>query len=106
LDSSPRHPDGTPRLLATGGGGYHPVAVARAWTGLWAVLSGRELGAEIPPAGAALLRSVRWEGETEDEPARLFACLTDEPAEGPVRAEIRALAQRIPTHPFFSRRAR
>jgi acetoin utilization protein AcuC len=106
VDSSPRHPDGTPRLLATGGGGYHPVAVARAWTGLWAVLSGRELGAEIPPAGAALLRKVRWEGDAEDEPARLFAALTDEPTEGPVRAEIRALGRRIPSHPFFSRRAR
>lgn len=106
VDSSPRHPDGTPRLLATGGGGYHPIAVARAWTGLWAVLSGRELATAIPPAGAELLRRVRWEGAAEDEPAALFDALTDAPSEGPVRAEIRTLAQRIPTHPFFAQRTR
>ncbi|HSD42238.1 MAG TPA: acetoin utilization protein AcuC [Burkholderiales bacterium] len=102
VDSSPRHPDGTPRLVATGGGGYHPIAVARAWTGLWAVLSGRELDAAVPPAGAELLRSVLWEGGEDDEPGRLFESLADEPADGPVREEIRALARRIPTHPFLS----
>jgi len=102
VDASPRHADGTPRLVVTGGGGYHPIAVARAWTALWGILSERELGAKIPPAGADLLRSVRWESDAEDEPTSLFDSLADEPGDGPVREEIRALARRIPTHPFFS----
>jgi acetoin utilization protein AcuC len=102
VDASPRHADGTPRLVVTGGGGYHPIAVARAWTARWGILSGRELGAWIPPAGAKLLRSVRWESDAEVEPTSLFDSLADEPGDGPVREEIRALARRIPTHPYFS----
>ena len=34
---TPRHPSGVPRLLVLGGGGYHPIALARCWTGVWAV---------------------------------------------------------------------
>jgi acetoin utilization protein AcuC len=103
VETSPRHADGTPRLLATGGGGYHPIAVARAWTGLWAVLSGRALAAAIPAAGVEVLRGVPWGEEDGDEPERLRAFLTDEPEDGPVREEVRALARRIPAHPFLSR---
>lgn len=102
VETSPRHVDGTPRLLATGGGGYHPIAVARAWTGLWALLSGRELGTALPPAAVELLRGVPWERDDEEEPEGLRARLTDEPTNGPVRAEVRALARRIRTHPFLS----
>jgi acetoin utilization protein AcuC len=103
VDAAPRHADGTPRVAATGGGGYHPIAVARAWTRLWGVLSGRELDGAISFQGVELLRGVRWEHEEADVPAYLFTSLNDETADGPVRAEIRALARRIPTHPFLSR---
>jgi acetoin utilization protein AcuC len=100
VETSPRHPDGTPRLLATGGGGYHPIATARAWAGLWGVLSGRALGDEIPPPGGELLRALPWEDEDDDAPGR-YVSLRDPPSEGPVRAEIRALAQRLARHPFL-----
>jgi acetoin utilization protein AcuC len=103
VESAPRHPDGTPRLLATGGGGYHPLVVARAWAGLWGLLSGRDLDDAIPPEGTALLESVPWEhDEGTADPARLCVWRTDVPAAGPIRAEVRALAARIATHPFIA----
>ena len=103
VDTSPRHADGTPRLLATGGGGYHPVATARAWTGLWGVLSGRELGDAIPPRGVALLRAIRWEADDADDHQDRTLSLSDRVSEGPVREEIHALARRVALHPFFAR---
>ncbi len=36
--------------VALGGGGYHPVNVARAWTLAWSIMRGRELGQESLPA--------------------------------------------------------
>jgi acetoin utilization protein AcuC len=89
--------------MATGGGGYHPLAVARAWAGLWAILSGREIEEAIPAAGTALLRAVPWEhDEDAADPERLYLSRTDAPADGPIREEVRALAARAATHPFFA----
>lgn len=107
LESAPRHADGTPRVLVTGGGGYHPLALARAWTGLWALLSGRQLPEDLPVAGSALLRAVGWELD-EDEPhyARMFASRLDEAAPRPVRPEIRALREALRRHPYLAPRRR
>ena len=53
-DLAARHCDG--RWLATGGGGYRPVAVIpRAWAAVWATQTGRELPDELDPAWRA-----RW----------------------------------------------
>ena len=102
LDTSPRHAGGTPRLLVTGGGGYHPLLLARAWTGLWALLSGRELPAAIPAAGAAALRSADWLVD-EDEPyfSNLFASRVDHPEPGKISQQIQRIAEDIPRHPYF-----
>ncbi|MGC9238471.1 MAG: acetoin utilization protein AcuC [Acidithiobacillus sp.] len=90
----------SPRLLVLGGGGYHPIALARCWTGLWAILSGRTLDDALPAAGSALLRAVEWELDDEDAPdySRQFAFLRDEAQEGPVRAEIHQRLQHLVTH--------
>src|SRR5581483_7506323 len=47
--------DVAPRLLALGGGGYNPWAVARCWAGVWAVLAGIDPGAPPTPAALAVL---------------------------------------------------
>jgi acetoin utilization protein AcuC len=103
IESSPRHADGTPRLLVTGGGGYHVLGVARAWAGLWALLSGRDLPHPIPAAGAQALRASGWDLD-EDEPwfADLFLSRLDAPIALPVREEIRRLAALVKRHRFFT----
>ncbi len=103
LASAPRHPDGTPRLLVTGGGGYHPLILARAWAGVWALLSGRDLPAELPAAGAAALRAVSWDMD-EDESwfASLFESRFDDFPAAPVRDAVAALADSIQHHPFLN----
>jgi acetoin utilization protein AcuC len=76
--------------------------VARAWTGLWGVLSGRALGDAIPPRGGELLRSIRWEQDDDDDDApERYLWLRDRAADGPVREELRVLAHRVALHPFF-----
>ncbi|MBI4194045.1 MAG: acetoin utilization protein AcuC [Betaproteobacteria bacterium] len=102
LESAPRHADGTPRLLVTGGGGYHPLLLARAWTGLWALLSGRELPEEIPASGAEAMRGANWRLD-EDEPyfADLFRFRLDRPTAMQVRPSARELAAAVARHPFL-----
>ena len=102
IETSPQHADGTPRLLVTGGGGYHPLVLARAWTGLWALLSGRELPEALPPAGAAALRAVNWDLD-EEEPyfEQLFCSRLDELSGTSVRPEIDALILSLQQHPVF-----
>jgi len=102
MDTVPRHPDGTPRLAVTGGGGYHPLLLARAWTGLWALLSGRALPEAIPPAGAEALRGAGWQLD-EDEPyfESLFARRIDAPGPAAIREPIRELARAVLRHPYL-----
>jgi acetoin utilization protein AcuC len=100
---SPTHPDGTPRLLVTGGGGYHPLALARCWAGVWALLSGRHLPADLPDAARDVLRAVDWDLD-EDEPhfERFFASRVDDALEGPVRPEVLGRVGRLlDRHPLF-----
>ncbi len=102
LEAAPRHADGTPRLLVTGGGGYHPLVLARAWTGLWALLSGRELPAAIPAQGERILRAVGWDQDADEAHyPRLFESRLDECVAAPVRPEIECLIARLGAHPFW-----
>ncbi len=93
-------------VLATGGGGYHPLVLARAWTGVWALLSGRVLPVALPPEASAALRAVGW-GEDEDEPyyEGLFTSRLEPREERPVRPEIHALARAVSRHVQGARRA-
>jgi acetoin utilization protein AcuC len=99
IEESPRAADGTPRLMVTGGGGYHPLVVARAWTGIWGLLSGRDLPATIPAAGRALLAAVTWDLDDDEDHAALLASRLDPPRSQEMRPEIAALASRIAMHP-------
>ena len=102
VDSAPRHADGTPRLMATGGGGYHPLLVARAWTGLWAILSGRALPAAIPEKGADILRQVAWDRDDEDAfTASLLESRLDGTPDESIRDEVREIADLVLQHPYL-----
>lgn len=106
LADSPRHRDGTPRLMVLGGGGYHPLTLARCWAGVWALLSGRELPEAIPAAGQALLREVDWDQDEDEEWfAGLFTSRLDADRSGPIRPELEALCTRLQSeHPLFRRK--
>jgi acetoin utilization protein AcuC len=94
--------ESAPRLLVTGGGGYHPLLVARAWTGLWALLSGRDLPHDIPAAGAEVLRGADWRMD-EEAPyfAGLFRSRLDRLVSLAVRPAIRELAASVLKHPYL-----
>lgn len=103
LADAPTHVDGTPRLAVLGGGGYHPLLLARCWTGVWGLLSGRALALEMPAAGRALLEGVDWDGPDEDDVAVLLDSRLEPRREGVVRPEIPALVERLRrSHPLFS----
>ncbi|MBU2720653.1 acetoin utilization protein AcuC, partial [Acidithiobacillus ferridurans] len=78
------------------------------WTGLWAILSGRSLAAELPASGQALLQAVEWELDDEDAPdyRQQFLSLEDAARPGPVRAELRErLDFLLHHHPLFANRS-
>jgi acetoin utilization protein AcuC len=91
--------DRAPRLLALGGGGYNPWAVARCWAGIWATLNGIDPAVPATPAAEAMLRGLEWRHSRGREPAaRWFTTIADDGNEGPVRDEIRAAAKAARRH--------
>ena len=92
-------------VLATGGGGYHPLLLARAWTGVWGLLSGRALPEALPEAARHALRAVGWD-EDEDEPyyEDLFRNRLEYGEERPVRPVIHELIAALSSHPALKRR--
>jgi len=88
-----------PRLAVTGGGGYHPLLVARAWTGVWALLAGRALPEPMPEAGTALLAAVDWQHEEEWVGPWMFGSFRDPAPAAKIRPGLRELAERAARHP-------
>jgi acetoin utilization protein AcuC len=89
-----------PRVLVVGGGGYNPWAVARCWTGIWALINGHDpRDIAIDPAGESILRELFWNhSRGRNPPEHWFTTLADRPNEGAVRSEVIDLA-RLVRHP-------
>ncbi len=86
--------DLAPRLVVVGGGGYNPYTVGRAWAGNWATLNGLAIPARTTPAAEAVLRGLSYNRATgRTPPDHWFTTLRDAPREGPVRDEVRRLAE-------------
>jgi len=84
----------------TGGGGYNPYAVARAWAGVWAVLGDFDIPERLPVAAQDLLRSVAWNHRLGRAPKKEWlARLGDEPNKGKLRKEVRVLAEAASKNP-------
>ncbi len=85
-----------PRAVVLGGGGYNPWTLARAWSGIWARLTGQEIPDRLPAEAEALLRGLDCDlVEDEDRPDRWFTTLADPVRGGPVRPEFHAIARAI-----------
>ncbi len=88
--------DLAPRLLVTGGGGYNPWSVGRAWAGVWATLNGFEVPDRLPEAAEAVLRALEWRhSRGRNPPEAWFTTLADPPRPGPLRPEVREAAAAV-----------
>ncbi|MDA5557653.1 acetoin utilization protein AcuC [Shimia sp. MMG029] len=89
-----------PRLLVLGGGGYNPWTVGRLWTGLWGILTGKDIPARLPPDAVQILRSLEFRRNSrgKNPPVSWLQTLQDPPSRGAlsetVRARVRHLSQR------------
>ena len=90
-----------PRYLVLGGGGYNPWSVGRAWTGVWATLTGAEVPDVLPPQPQAVLAGLRWDGPVRRQHPQphWITTLRDAPRHGPIKDHVRhgadALAARL-----------
>ncbi len=76
-----------------GGGGYNPWTTVRAWTGLWGAVAGMSPPDELPDAITKQLAEFTCDLVDDDEiESRWLTSLYDVPNDGPVRQEIKELA--------------
>ena len=84
----------SPRLLVTGGGGYNPWSVGRAWSGVWANLNGQEVPERLPEQASDVLSALTWHRAAGRNPPRhWFTTLADPPRPGPIREEVRDIVR-------------
>jgi acetoin utilization protein AcuC len=83
-----------PSLVVAGGGGYNPYLLARCWAGIWAKLNDLPIPQTLPPAAAEILRDVAYfRAAGRNPPPHWLTSLQDAPNAGPVRDELKRLAQ-------------
>jgi acetoin utilization protein AcuC len=66
----------TPRMIVSGGGGYNPWTVGRAWTLIWAEIAGYDIPDRLPLHAQAILKALSWNRRARPNPA-LFETLRD-----------------------------
>ncbi|ADO44760.1 Histone deacetylase [Hydrogenobacter thermophilus TK-6] len=79
-----------------GGGGYHPIALARAWALIWCRISGREIPSKINSEARQVLLSVNFEEFDEDiDRTYMYDYLLDRSDGEPPRGEVKRLIERL-----------
>ena len=87
----------SPRAVVLGGGGYNPWTTARLWTGMWGLLAGHDISADLTPAARAVLASLECDlVDDEDRDPAWLTTLIDAPNAGPIRPEVAALIEQHP----------
>ncbi|WP_439124257.1 acetoin utilization protein AcuC [Marivita sp.] len=85
-----------PRLIVSGGGGYNPWSVGRAWSCVWATLAGHEIPDHLPPPASDILRNLRWTRKAKPTEA-LMTTLLDPPRNGPVSDQVQHVVTTLKT---------
>ncbi|WP_029551273.1 acetoin utilization protein AcuC [Thermocrinis jamiesonii] len=80
-----------------GGGGYHPIALARAWALIWCELAGKDIPKLINSKAKQVLLSVDFEEFEETDRSYMFDRLLDRPNEGDIRKEVKEICQKAKT---------
>ena len=81
-------------LVVTGGGGYNPYTVGRCWAGVWATLNGIAIPDQTTPEAETVLRGLTYNRAAgRNPPAHWFTTIRDAPRDGPLRDEVRQVAE-------------
>jgi acetoin utilization protein AcuC len=87
----------TPRAVVLGGGGYNPWTTARLWTGIWGLLTGRDIGGVLPANAQSVLAGLDCDlVDEEDRDPAWLKTLVDAPNVGAIRPEVVELVARHP----------
>lgn len=83
-----------PRVIVLGGGGYNPWTTGRRWAAVWGTLNRRTPPPHLPAEAEQSLRALPFDRAAgRNPPERWFTTLRDSPREGPVRDQIKYLAE-------------
>jgi len=94
-----------PQLIVLGGGGYHPLSLARCWLGVWGVLTNQNFPENLPQTAVELLKSIEWDLD-EDEPwyDQFFSSRIDSDYVSSIRHSVVTIVDElISSHPKFKR---
>ncbi len=82
--------------VVLGGGGYNPWTLTRYWAGLWGVINEQEFPDTLPEAAVELFATMDCDlVDEEDRDPSWFTTMADTPYSGPVRPEIKSLAETV-----------
>jgi len=84
----------SPRFIVSGGGGYNPWTVGRAWSCVWAALNDREVPEHLPAEALSILKSLSWTRRAQPTEA-LTSTLLDAPRHGPISDHVRTSVSRL-----------
>lgn len=84
------------RRIVLGGGGYNPYAVARAWSGVWAIIDGHPIPDQLPVHAQQILDAIYWKhSSARNPPSRWTKTLADPPNHGAIREDVRHLVRSV-----------
>ncbi|WP_072776822.1 acetoin utilization protein AcuC [Marivita hallyeonensis] len=84
----------SPRFIVSGGGGYNPWSVGRAWTCVWATLAGQTIPDRLPTEAHAILAELTWTRKARPT-ADMLTTLLDPPRDGPVSEHVNDVVRRL-----------
>lgn len=82
------------RIIVSGGGGYNPWSVGRAWSCVWAALAGHDIPDRLPDDASSILGGLSWTRRAQPSTA-MWTTLLDAPRPGPISDQVRDAVQSL-----------